>query len=156
MTDLARQVAALAAKVAELEAERAILSTLYRYGHSIDYGREADWVDCFAEAGVFDVRPPPPAAKGLLCEGREALATFVAGHTRAPAVWHKHLLIEPQITVAGDLKSAQVRSYFAMLDEDGPSPSIRCFGRYLDRLILCPDGVWRFLERIAEVESLRT
>src|SRR5262249_35391909 len=39
-----------------LEAERAILDTLYRYGHTIDYGDEAGWVDCFTTDAVYDVR----------------------------------------------------------------------------------------------------
>ena len=46
----------LVRRLAALEAERAILRTLYRYGHSIDYGLEQEWVDCFTEDGVFDVR----------------------------------------------------------------------------------------------------
>ena len=54
-------------RLAALEAERAILRTLYRYGHSIDYGLEQEWVDCFTEDGVFDVRRrvarPAPATK---------------------------------------------------------------------------------------------
>jgi hypothetical protein len=46
----------LVKRLAALEEERAILRTLYRYGHSIDYGLELEWVDCFTEDGVFDVR----------------------------------------------------------------------------------------------------
>ena len=39
-------------RLAALEAERAILRTLYRYGHSIDYGLEQEWVDCFIEVST--------------------------------------------------------------------------------------------------------
>jgi hypothetical protein len=46
----------LVRRLEALETERAILRTLYRYGHSIDYGLEQEWVDCFTEDGVFDVR----------------------------------------------------------------------------------------------------
>jgi len=39
----------LVRRLAALEAERAILRSLYRYGHSIDYGLEREWVDCFLQ-----------------------------------------------------------------------------------------------------------
>ena len=159
--DLAQQVADLAARLSRLETERAILQTLHRYGHSIDYGREADWLDCFTAEGAFDIRFPAAAQVGASAEnrrrigGQAALGEFIRGHTRAPEVWHKHLLIEPVIDVAADGRQASARSYFAMLDAPTEAPSIRAFGRYLDDLRLGGDGVWRFQERIAEIESLR-
>ena len=39
-----------------LEDERAILETLYQYGHAMDYGPDADFVDCFTPDGLWDVR----------------------------------------------------------------------------------------------------
>jgi hypothetical protein len=39
--------------------------------------------------------------------------------------------------------------------EHDDEPIVRVFGRYLDKLVRCPDGRWRFRERIAEVESMR-
>jgi len=156
MTDLAEQLAILAAKVARLEAESAILKTLHRYGHSIDYGLEADWLDCFTEEGVFDVRYParPSAPKSARFEGRAALAQFVAGYARPPVALYKHLLIEPEIALAPDLGRADVRSYFAVLGEADRAPCLRVFGRYLDQLVAGADGVWRLSQRIAEVESV--
>ena len=35
-------------------------------------------------------------------------------------------------------------------------PFVRAFGRYLDQLVRDPDGRWRFVERIAEVEAVVT
>jgi 3-phenylpropionate/cinnamic acid dioxygenase small subunit len=52
----------LEARIALLEDEQAILKNLYRYGHSIDYGDEEAWVDCFTEDGVFDVRATSSAS----------------------------------------------------------------------------------------------
>ena len=46
----------LIARIRALEAERAVLATLYRYGHTIGVGDEDGWLDCFAPDGVFDVR----------------------------------------------------------------------------------------------------
>jgi SnoaL-like domain len=142
----------LVRRLAVLEAERAILRTLYRYGHSIDYGLEQEWVDCFAEDGVFDVRRRVGGASARH-EGRAALAAFIAQHTRAPGRYHKHMLVEPAITVNGD--QATVQSYFTRLDATRAGrPFIRAFGRYLDRMVKSDDGVWRFKERVAEVEAV--
>jgi len=141
----------LVRRLAALEAERAILRTLYRYGHSIAYGLEQEWVACFTEDGVFDVRRRVGSAS-VRYEGRAALAAFIAQHTRAPGRYHKHMLMEPVISVNGD--QATVQSYFARLDATAAGRSfIRAFGRYLDRMVKDPDGVWRFKERVAEVEA---
>ena len=45
-------------RLARLEAEAAILRTLHRYGHAIDAGDEAAWVDLFTPDGEFQVRGP--------------------------------------------------------------------------------------------------
>ena len=143
----------LAARLALLEDERAILRTLNAYGHAIDYGDEASWVDCFTEDGSFDVRARLPHQPNRLIQGRDELRAFIAGHTRAPELWHKHLLVEPFVEIDGD--SATCASYLAVVMEHEDEPVLRVFGRYRDRLVRCPDGRWRFLERIAEVESMR-
>ena len=143
----------LRAQVALLMAERAVLDTLYRYGHSIDYGLEEDWLDCFAAGGAFDVHYRVGAKWSRRYEGRSELAGFIAGHSRAPDRWHKHLLFEPLVTVDGDRATA--RSYFARLDAaDDGTPFVRAFGRYLDELVRGSDGRWRLVERIAEVEAV--
>jgi ketosteroid isomerase-like protein len=143
----------LEARVALLEAERAVLKTLHRYGHAIDYGDEEAWVDCFTEDGVFDIRARLSHQPNRIVSGRDELRAFIARHTRAPELWHKHLLVEPVIEVDGD--TATCSSYLAVVMEHDDEPLLRVFGRYRDRLVRCPDGRWRFLERIAEVESMR-
>ena len=135
-----------------LQDERAILRTLHAYCHAIDYGHEAAWVDLFLETGVFHVEMAGGAAP-LHFAGREALQAFIAGHPRAPEALHKHLVLNPLIDVSGD--EARVRSYFHMLLECDGLPESFCFGRYLDQMRRCPDGVWRFVERLAEVQSSR-
>ena len=140
-------------QVALLMAERAVLDTLYRYGHSIDYGLEEDWLDCFEPDGAFDVRYRVGAKPSRRHEGPDGLTAFIAAHSRAPHRWHKHLLFEPLVTVDGD--RARARSYFARLDADHDgTPFVRAFGRYLDELVRGPDGRWRFVERVAEVEAV--
>jgi len=135
-----------------LEDERAILRTLHRYGQAIDYGAEEAWVDCFAEDGVFDIRSRLDHYGSRVVRGRDELRRFVSRHTRAPELWHKHLVVEPLIELDGD--EARCSSYFAVLVEHEQAPLVRVFGRYRDRLVRTGD-CWRFAERIAEVESMR-
>jgi hypothetical protein len=138
----------------EIVAERSVLRTLYRYAHSIDYGLEVDWLDCFMDDGVFDIRRRVDGKPNRRYEGRNALARFIAAHTRAPDNWHKHLLIEPVVTIEGD--RATVDSYFVRVDADNAGvPILHAFGRYRDSLVKDADGMWRFTLRIAEVESMR-
>lgn len=158
----ASDIAALTARLDLLEAERGVLRTLYRYGHAIDYGLEADWVDCFLPDGAYELRfrakprnynplrgtPTPLGARHV---GHDQIHAFAANHTRPPGRWHKHFMVEPIIDVAGD--TARVQSYFARIDHEGSAAQLRSFGRYIDILKRCADGRWRFAERIAEIES---
>jgi hypothetical protein len=166
--DLAAQVAELAGRLGRLEAEQAVNLALQRYAHAIDYGDRETWLDCFIPDGVFDVRvradrseqeavpeSGPPRVKGNRYVGREQLAGFVADQTCAPAVWHKHILAAPVMAFAADRRRVSLSSYFFVLDEPLGQPVVRAFGRYLDEMALGEDGRWRFVERIAEIESRR-
>jgi hypothetical protein len=84
-------------------------------------------------------------------EGRSAIAEAFRGHTHAPELFHKHLLFQPRIAIDGD--RASVASGFARLDETDGGPILRSFGRYADELVRCPDGRWRFTQRLASIES---
>ena len=130
-----------------LEDERAILSTLYRYGHSLDYGDEESWMDLWTPSARL-YWPQTDFISGV-----EMFARVFRAHTHAPETYHKHFLIEPLIRIDGDLATAE--SMFARLDNYEGAPKLRSFGRYLDVLARCPDGVWRFDERVTEVEVLR-
>src|SRR4051794_17291952 len=110
-------VAGLLERVARLEDERDVLSTLYRYGHTIDYGPDDEWVDLFTADGVWDSIPNEalgPEAKRITARGTAELRSFIATHTHSPVRWHKHLLIEPVVQLDGD--EATVRSYWVRLD----------------------------------------
>jgi 3-phenylpropionate/cinnamic acid dioxygenase small subunit len=149
----------VASELGSLRDEQAILDTLYKYSHCIDYGREEEWVDCFTDDGIWDSRRSPIAALGApgrpgqawVVEGRDQLAKFVAAHTRPPQAWHKHLLCEPRVELEGD--RAQVDSYFVRIDLHPTGSFIRAFGRYRDTLVRCPDGRWRINHRIAEIDG---
>jgi len=147
------QVSALTARLRVLEDERAVLQTLYAYGHAIDYGHEDDWVGCFTDDGVFDVRMRKDPEISFRAAGRDELAAFISQHTRAPSTYHKHVLVEPRIVVDGN--SSTVESYFMKVDaQDDARSQIVAIGRYRDRLQRGGDGRWRFQERIAEVEDM--
>ena len=59
----------------------------------------------------------------------------------------------PLISINGD--TATVHSMFARLDRYPDGPGIRAFGRYRDTLVRCPDGRWRFTERLPDIEAVR-
>jgi SnoaL-like protein len=143
----------------QLTDERDICATLYRYAHSLDFGLEADWVDCFTDDAVWHSRRSPIAARGTpdrsggarAVRGRDELAQFAAHHTRPPEAWHKHLLCESRVDLDGD--HARADSYFARIDVDPTGSFIRAFGRYRDDLVRCPDGRWRIQERLVEIDG---
>jgi hypothetical protein len=161
------RLAALTARVGELEDEREIRLALERYGHAIDYGLEDQWVDCFTADGVDDHRMANmpnewkslfPFAEfdsgGMRLIGRDALAAFIAMHTRPPDSLHKHLVIDALVTRGDDPDKAEATSYFLRVDEQGPDRIISAFGRYIDQLERGEDGRWRFSYRRIELESL--
>lgn len=138
-------------RLRRLEAEAEVLRTLAAYAHAIDYGDESGWVDCFTPDGAFRVRDGSGAITREVV-GHEALAAFIAQHTRAPDYAHRHLALNAVVELDGD--RATSRSYLLVLvDQD--APTVRLFGRYVDRLVQGADGRWRFEERVAEVDSIQ-
>ena len=137
----------LEARLRLLEDERAILQTLYVYGHSLDDGREDVFIDCWTPDAVLHWPDRPPI------RGHDGLREAFRAHTHAPIAWHKHMLFLPRVRVEGDV--AQVDSMFARLDRYVSGPAVRSFGRYVDVLVRCEDGRWRLRERVAEREATR-
>jgi hypothetical protein len=145
----------LAQRLTRLEDERDILAILYRYGHTIDHGPDEDWLDCFTDDGVWESVPAPGLSSNprrIVARGTEELRAFIAAHTHAPVRWHKHLLSEPMIQLDGD--EARVVSYWVRIDRYEEGIYTRGFGRYRDHLVRCPDGRWRFRERIIDCEGM--
>lgn len=145
MEHTSRDLPGILKRLEVLEAERDILRTMYRYAHCIDYGLEKEWVDLFVEDAVYQRATQRH-------QGRAELSAFIAAHTRPPAKYNKHLLIEPIITLRGD--EATVVSYYARIDDGESGPFVFSFGRYHDRLVKCEDGKWRFKERLIEREAI--
>lgn len=166
MTDINESVGILE-RLDLLEAERQIRRTLYDYAHTIDYGRELEWVDGFVDDGFYEFQyasdpailqqsmPHGEASElGVRFVGRGQLERFAANHTRPPEMLHKHGLMEPLIDVDLATRQAEAVSYFFRLDADGNGIFISSFGRYFDSFRKCADGRWRFTRRIAKIEVM--
>lgn len=141
-------------RLARLEAKDAIAQTIYRYARSIDYGQQDDWLDCFVDDGVFEVRSP--VASTLVFAGRAELTRMVHGHTKAPERWHKHIVTQIDAQPSGG-DDAISHAYILRVDRDDDDrnvPKIWVFGQYLDKLRLCSDGKWRFTHRVIELEGI--
>jgi ketosteroid isomerase-like protein len=139
----------LEARVRQLESERDVVRTLFRYGHGLDYGPEAEFLDVFTEQGRWmRVEGRRPARS---FDGRRGLAEMFRDHTHAPEFFHKHVVVNPQVDVEGDTATAV--SFLLFICDHPEGPYIRAFSRCTDRLVRCEDGRWRIEERRAELES---
>jgi 3-phenylpropionate/cinnamic acid dioxygenase small subunit len=153
MTD-ADVLANLADRLDRLEAEQAIRETMVRYTQTLDYGDSAGWAACYTPDGVFDVRRRGEPM--FRHQGVEALAKFADGHTSAPAVYHKHFLGLPSISLSADGRSATASTYFTMLHESPTGPQALVFGRYLDEWVRGQDEGWKLSERVVDMEDVGT
>jgi hypothetical protein len=141
-------------RLARLEAERDILDTLNAYGHCLDAGDEAGWVDCFTENGRWTSQSPDPNRPAVDIAGREKLRAFAETHSRRPERFHVHIVVSPRITLSDRLTTAEVTSYmFTMMRHEGIVPVLRVFGRYIDQMERGEDGRWRFAWRHAEIDA---
>jgi 3-phenylpropionate/cinnamic acid dioxygenase small subunit len=144
----------LAGRLERLESEQAIRETMVRYAQTLDYGDSAGWAACYTADGVFDVRRRGEPL--FRHEGTQALAAFADGHTSAPAVYHKHVLGLPSITLSPDGKSATASTYFMMLHESPDGPQVLVFGRYLDEFARSEGAGWQLAERVVDMEDVGT
>ena len=145
---------ALAERLARLEAERAIVATLYAYGHGLDYGDRDEFLGCFTADAAYVVAMRIETDNGFEFHGYDELTTYFDNHTHAPAAWHKHVTTNPMVRVDGD--RATVTSYFLRVDagaESGPGVVVAS-GRYLDEFVQDDAGHWRIRSRRCEVENL--
>jgi 3-phenylpropionate/cinnamic acid dioxygenase small subunit len=123
-----------------LKDERAILRTMHRYAHTLDYGDHDGFVDCFTENAVYE-----SSRTGVLAGGAAELRDFASRYNHAPKAYNKHVMVDPLIEVDGD--SATARSYYLFIQNRESGPAITHYGSYEDRLARCPDGAWRITYR---------
>jgi hypothetical protein len=136
------------------EAERGIRHTMDLYAHAMDYGEEAVWTDCFTDDALFLVNDAQKGFEEIYrVKGAERLAAYIAAYPRPPAIFAKHVCTQVLVRVEGETATAESFWLAVNSEGEGGRPNIMAFGRYKDRLSLCPDGRWRFKERICETES---
>jgi 3-phenylpropionate/cinnamic acid dioxygenase small subunit len=140
-------------RLARLEDERAIVATLYRYGDALDHGDRDQFLDCFTPDAVYEVRMRLDAGNDFTHTGHDELRAYFDGHTHAPAAYHKHVTVNPMVTVRSG--TAEAQSYFLRVDAPAAGPAVvLASGRYVDRLERDDDGRWRIRSRRCEVENL--
>jgi 3-phenylpropionate/cinnamic acid dioxygenase small subunit len=145
--------AELAERVARLEDERAVVTTLYAYGEALDYGDRRLFLDCFTPEAEYAVEMRLGRDGSFSYRGHDELAVYFDGHTHAPAAYHKHLTVNPVVVCDGD--TATATSYFLRVDAapaSGPAV-VLASGRYIDELVR-DGGRWLIRSRRCEVENL--
>jgi ketosteroid isomerase-like protein len=141
---------ALRTRVQALEDRNAILDTLKQYGHALDYGDCDRLADCFTADTVRETRRPDGSVNRW--EGTAGTIDFASRHSHAPEIFHKHLVLNSLIELHGDI--ADVVSYMFRFDPRDAEPSfVWGMGRYLDTMRREPDGKWRIVRRISEIED---
>jgi len=140
-------------QLARLQDEREIVATLYRYGDALDHGDRGEFLDCFTPDAEYVVAMRIESSNGFGYAGHEQLGVYFDGHTHAPAAFHKHVTVNPLVTVEG--ATADARSYFLRVDSPAAGPAVvLAAGRYIDRFQRGADGCWRIQSRRCEVENL--
>ena len=155
MTDdeLRNRLDAIERRLDTQDAIAGISRTLFALAHTLDYGDNEGWVDCFVPDAVFEMVEVSETERVTRVShtSRDALAAFIPGHSHAPEHFHKHLVGDPIITVTGE--TAACRSYLTRIDKGENGPYLWSFGRYLDEFVRSSDGKWRVSKRVIEVES---
>jgi len=112
-----------------------------------------EFLDCWVSDAVWysTIEGKNAGASGVRFKGHAGLKKWFDSH-HPSANYGKHVMVEPDIEVAGDRATAQ--SYFSSIHEDVNGPLLYSMGRYLDTFVRCPDGRWRFLERHLSRENV--
>jgi uncharacterized protein (TIGR02246 family) len=118
-----------------------IRQLIARYCHLVDARRIEEWVDCFTDDAVFEVR-------GSRHEGRDALLKLGQG-LRESGNRSRHWVTNVLVDVDGDHATSE--SYLMMLSATA-EPALLGSGVYRDR-VRRVDGRWRFAERIVTFDG---
>ena len=143
----------LMARLTYLEDERSIISVLHRYGQAADDGDDQTWANLFVEDGVFICLDR--AGETLVHEeGRPALSRWLREFRAGEKLITRHCVLAPVVTVEGE--RAIVKSYLTRISENADPyapPFLLLMGKYLDEMVKCPEGLWRFERRTARTDA---
>lgn len=130
MTNISsEEFAALAARMARIEARDACLSAFHEYLHYLDGGFLEDLLQVYApdaELKVIDF--PPGSGEDLIFKGRDEIRTLFAAHSAGIG---RHHSANTTVNVAPDLQSAELSAYFI-------TSSAYAFGGGVYQATLCP------------------
>jgi hypothetical protein len=97
-------VTSIEERLRHLEDQQSILDAMYGYGHALDAGHEDAWIDCFAQDAILDW----PGRSVM--HGHAELRAGFRLHTHAPAVFHKHIVVDPRVTINGWPADSRLRT----------------------------------------------
>jgi hypothetical protein len=121
--------------------EHAILQTINRWSHALDFYRPDEFLDCFTPNGKLVV-----FTHDRVVQGEEAFRRFVEVHREGK---HIHMAATPRLVIDGD--SATCDTFVARIDADEQEdPFLYAFACYHDQFVRCPDGKWRMHQRFVE------
>jgi hypothetical protein len=147
------EVRSLRAEVRALQDLREIERTLDQYCYSSDFPDPEQLLDCFTEDGAWltSIGPSPRGREELREWCKKLTGSKVPredGQGRRGGLHHR---TNTQIILDGD--TAQASSYLVQIDANGPKVEPLVIGRYLDELVRCDDGRWRYKTHRTEVEA---
>jgi hypothetical protein len=139
----------LAARLDELESERAVHRLLVDYGTALDTGDEELLVRCFAGGGRWRLHRDGAVVREYA--DPDAFRAWVRRHHEEPHPPHQHVFTNPSISLDGD--AGRVSSYFLRVDArpvaSGETPFVFAMGRYEDEVARDARGHWHFRLRTA-------
>ncbi|MGH9035570.1 MAG: nuclear transport factor 2 family protein [Acidimicrobiia bacterium] len=134
-------------RVAVLEAKVEISELVARYSRCLDGRRTDEFLDLFAEDGVWDFGPTFGAA-----EGREQLERLFGVLLQVFPETH-HVAGNVVVEVDGETATAAVDAFATATDTNGRQHTT--FASYEDRFVHA-GGAWRFARRTVTMHTLPT
>jgi SnoaL-like domain len=121
--------------------EHAILQTISRWCHALDFFDPEMFIDCFTPTGRLIVFTPD-----RVVQGEVAFRRFLDAHRAGK---HIHLAATSKLVLDAD--RATCDTLVARIDADEQDdPFLYAFGCYHDQLVRGADGTWRIQERFVE------
>jgi hypothetical protein len=150
--DVQARLAALEARIKELEDDRAIREVLARYGYNADGCRDEAYIALYTDDGVMNltVGPGTPHYKGVMVwKGKDELRQFITdpgAHHRPGFYGHSMHVQGNNIVTHIDGDQAVVNSYSIVLHDDDGNLRLQSAGNNQWQLKKV-DGQWLIQER---------
>ena len=130
-----------------------ILALMVRYGQCADrVGGAQGWRSCFVDDAVVTSFSPRRDRSPAVLTGCAAIERAFTATGASDPTTH----VTANVVVEFDGMRAALQSVFVRFDHVADAMVVvGSFGRYRDRVVLCPDGLWRFTEREIHLISRR-